>query len=158
MTVWQDVEEGDVLKGRDGYAWTVIAVDPTPSGEAEFTLERHGREPFKVTPLPMTEVERLERGQRSESVATAIAGLVLGAEVVAHQREPDGPWYVQATGWTLPDLLTHLDVFHNYRPTTSMTTAEAEKHHLKLHDLGEVANPHIHDDSPFRREGKVSWG
>lgn len=148
---WHDVMEGDVLRGKDGQPWTV-----TTAGTS-LTMERDGREPFTMPRPSAGTVEVLERGQFSEDTAIALVGLQLGGAVVAHQREADGPWYVQATGWSTPDLLAHLDVFHDHRPASAMTTTELEKLHLKLHDAGPVPNPHIHDDTPYRRGGKVPW-
>lgn len=148
---WHDVMEGDVLRGKDGQPWTVIAADTS------LTMERAGREPFTMLRPVAGNVELLERGQTDPEVAVAIAGLQLGGAVVAHQREADGPWYVQASGWGLPDLMAHLAVFHDHRVQGTPTIVELEKLHLRLHDDGAVPNPHIHDDTPYRRGGVVPW-
>lgn len=157
---WDDVRVGDGVRGKDNRVWVITA-----RHGGEFVMEQ-GSRTFTHTPPAGAEVllvqeslSRVTEADRELEEAIAIAGLYMGGEVVATEG-PDGRWQVQGTGWTLPDLHSHLTIFHGLgqanRPADP-TLAELEKFHLAQHDSVTPPTPHVHTDAPFRKGGRVSW-
>jgi hypothetical protein len=143
---WADVQEGDLVVGKDGYTWTVTAKDGP-----QVTLEREGREPF--TGRPTGPVQFIDSGKAEMERAVAIGQVVLGGEVVArHSGSRENPWLVPVTFPDAGSMLAHIYLLHGkVISDEGMTLRALIKEHDDLHREKGVGYQHHHHDPDFHK-------
>jgi hypothetical protein len=142
LTDWNDVNEGDVVRGKDGYSWTVSLRDGK-----RFVLTRDGKPPFEGKPSGRVEV--LQSVAMEMEKAKALTQVVLGGEEVA-RKGPNGVWLVPSIFADPGSLLAHAYLFHAVTGDGGATLAELRTWHDEMHKADLAHEPHHHDPDYFK--------
>jgi hypothetical protein len=145
---WKDVAEGDLIKGQDGYTWTVTE----KTGGGQVTIEREGRDPF--TGFPTGQVDFIDSGKAEMERAIAVSQVVLGGEVVArHSGTREKPWLTPVTFHDAGAALGHIYLLHGVVGDGTATLSALLKQHDELHRDKGVGYQHHHHDPDFYKAG-----
>lgn len=145
MSTWREVNPEDVVEGKGGSMWEVLAVDwPDVRLRSTLTDKQHVGQPDPDSPVVFV----VKRTTRAQAVATV--GDLLGGTDVAHQNVI-GEWLTPAVFVHPGVLLTHLLAFHDKDYGAAAEEDDQSIEHLTAvhHDLHQQNVPprvmHVHD-------------
>lgn len=148
-TVWENVNQGDVVEGSNGSLWSVLSI--TTAGEVTVLNVLTGRE---VTDKPAGDKPVVVVVKAMDALATAKALVThaLGGQEIATRVEKNGhgeflcPVEIEHVG----ALYTHLLIFHGVygAPVAGLPLSGLQALHTTIHDPAQRAGgyvPHVHD-------------
>lgn len=141
---WAEVEIGDIIKGKDGYSWTV-----TEKVGKRFTLEREGKNPFSGEPSGTVEV--ISSRRMDEEMAIATTQVVLGGVIIARKMK-DGIDLVPSNFPEPGSLLAHAHLYHSAKGDGEATLSTLITWHDELHRATGAGFIQHHHDPDFWRK------
>lgn len=154
MRPWADVLPGDIVRGKDGRAWSVTMRDG-----ARVTIETDGKPPF--TGEPSGDVLVLASAAEEMEMATALVQVRLGGQVQA-EMDDQGRWLVPVTWTHYGSLAAHIYLLHGQRidvPEAEQSLRDLLATHDALHAPerktdGSGYLEHVHEPDFYARRNK----
>ena len=151
MSVWRDVNPEDVVEGRNGSMWEVLAVAwPNVTLRSTLTNKEHVGQPDPDSPVVFV----VKRTTRAEAVAAVEQ--VAGGQELARTNDA-GEWLTPAVFVHPGVALAHLLMFHDWSPEPGDEDQSIERLTAIHHDLHQrnVAPKVMHVHDPKYAEERV---